>query len=120
MLNLATAPKSQESPSSSDWRFIVCLVLGASMGACAKQPASTLGSGEATSPPVSFDGRYEGSIQVSSASSNVAQQQCATGTATIAPNGLITGNGGDMQGTVSGSHMLETTASATSDFRLTV
>lgn len=125
----------------TDWRFIVCLMLGASMGACTKEPVSTMGRADTTPPAVSFDGRYEGSIQISGVSSNVAQQQCATNqrlslqvtnnaftyhqthtnvanlapglnptyTANIAPNGLITGNSGDMggtiQGTVSGTHM---------------
>lgn len=110
------------------------------------QPITTTAGGNAASPPVSFDGRYRGSVQVTGAAGGFDPQVCATdprlslqvangafsftqshpnlaGTspglisettsstysATIAPDGSITGNSGEQNGTVegevSGAHM---------------
>jgi hypothetical protein len=53
------------------------LALGAAIAGCANQSASTAGSG-ASPPAASFDGRYDGAIQVTGVVSGGNIQECAT------------------------------------------
>jgi hypothetical protein len=59
-------------------RGLLYLVFGATIAGCTNQSASTTGAGSAPTPPVSFDGRYDGSIQITGVASGGSQQQCAT------------------------------------------
>ena len=50
-------------------RGLFYLVFGTTVAGCTNQSASTAGAGSAPSPAVSFDGRYDGSIQVTGVAS---------------------------------------------------
>ncbi len=127
-------------------RCLFYLVFGATVAGCTNQSASMAGAGSASTPAVSFDGRYVGSVQVSGAASGTDERECATSpqislqvtnnrftylqphpnlantapgvtaqntaatyVATISADGLISGDSGDLggtiQGRVSGTHM---------------
>ena len=58
-------------------RCLFHLALGAAIAGCATQSPSTAGSG-ASPPAASFDGRYDGSIQVTGVASAGNIQECAT------------------------------------------
>jgi hypothetical protein len=59
-------------------RCLICLALGALIAGCSHQPAATAGIGQTAPNQVSFDGHYEGSVQVTGVATGVDRHQCAT------------------------------------------
>src|SRR4051794_12259576 len=59
-------------------RCLLCVVFGATIAGCTNQSTSTTGGGNVPNPLVSFDGRYDGSVQVTGVASGGALQECAT------------------------------------------
>lgn len=58
-------------------RYIMCLAFGVTVSGCTNQPASTTSGGSAAPAAVSFDGHYEGSVQVTGVASGSDIRECA-------------------------------------------